>query len=103
MSDVRNYFKPTGEPLAPHELSADAAAAVQNVDVVPVKFDLDGKPTAYAYRYKLVDKSSALEKLFRHLGLYEKDNQRKVDAVSDFLSAIHDGGSRILLEPPEQS
>jgi phage terminase small subunit len=99
MANVRNYFNQNGEPLAPHELSEEAAAAVQGVDVVPTKFDSDGKPTAWAYRYRLCDKSAAIDKLFRHFGLYEKESGRGTDPVKQLIESIHERGSRLPVRP----
>lgn len=36
----------------------------------------------------LVDKLGAMEKLFKHLGLYKVDNQQKVDALSEFFAEV---------------
>lgn len=39
------------------------------------------------------DKGAAMEKLFKHLGLYEKDNQQKTDPLASLLHAIASGNS----------
>lgn len=36
----------------------------------------------------LVDKLGAMEKLFKHLGLYKVDNQQKVDALGEFFAEV---------------
>jgi len=41
---------------------------------------------------KLIDKNQAVERWFKHFGLYEKDNKQKTDPVRDLLAAI-DGRS----------
>ena len=46
-------------------------------------------------RFRLSDRNSALDKLMRHLGLYEKDNKQPADAIAEMLAAIHGGGSRL--------
>jgi len=48
---------------------------------------------------KLWDKNSALDRLFKHFGLFEKDNKQKTDPIRDLLAAI-DGRSK--LAPPGQ-
>ncbi len=101
--DPRKLLDVDGKPIPLEHLPDDVAMAIQSVDIVPVKFQKEtGIPVAWAYRFKMADKNSAAEKLMKHLGLFEKDNQQQVDAVSDFLSAIHNAGSRIPLKPPEE-
>lgn len=50
--------------LLPHELDADTRAAIASFEI-----DEFGK-----VKYKFWDKNSALERLFKHKGLFEKDN-----------------------------
>ena len=37
------------------------------------------------------DKGAALEKVFKHLGLYEKDNEQKTDPLTALLQTITSG------------
>ena len=45
----------------------------------------------YLKKYRIADKNSALEKLFRHHGLYERDNEQKTDPLTSLLHAIAGG------------
>ena len=51
------------------------------------------KQTKEGIEVKMHSKMDALEKLARHLGLYEKDNQQKTDPLASLLSAIASGNS----------
>ena len=86
--DVRRLVDATGKPIPLHLLPADATAATQ--DVV-IKND-GGVQT---YKVRLCDRNSAVDKLMRHLGLYEKDNKQPADAIAEMLAAIHGDGSRL--------
>lgn len=49
------------------------------------------KETQFGIEIKMQDKGAALEKLFKHLGLYEKDNQQKTDPLASLLHRIAAG------------
>jgi len=51
------------------------------------------KMTKYGIEIAMHDKGAAMEKLFRHLGLYEKDNQQKTDPLAALLHSIANGNS----------
>jgi hypothetical protein len=51
------------------------------------------KMTKYGIEITMHDKGAAMEKLFRHLGLYEKDNQQKTDPLAALLHSIANGNS----------
>ena len=51
------------------------------------------KQTKEGIEIKMHSKMDALEKLARHLGMYEKDNQQKTDPLAALLSAIASGNS----------
>jgi phage terminase small subunit len=63
--DRRKLFRPDGTEKHPTEWDDDTAAAISHISATgPVPFD----------------KNAALEKAFKHLGLYERDNtQRRED------------------------
>ncbi len=44
--------------------------------------------TKYGLKVVMHDKVAAMEKLFKHLGLYEKDNEQKSDPLTDLLHKI---------------
>lgn len=76
-----------GAPRSLADLPDDVAAGVSSI-----KFHRDG-----ALEYKFWDKNSALEKLMKYLGLFEKDNkQQAANAVAAALNLI-DGRSTDLV------
>lgn len=77
-SDIRNIMKPDGTLKLPHELDADTAASVKSF-----KMDEYGK-----VEYQFWDKNSAMERLFKHKGLFELDNKQKTDPLSDLLGTL---------------
>lgn len=98
-SDTRKLFGPDGTLLMPHQWPDDIAAAVASVDVVEDSVtqqvetvdDENNKTTTtttttyarYTKKVKLWDKNPALDKLFRHMGLYERDNLQKNPILAD--------------------
>ena len=88
--DPRNLFFDDGTPKPITALDDDTAAALAGLDVVE-EFEGSGedrKFVGYTKKYKVADKNSALEKLFKHHGLYERDNQQKTDPIADMLKSI---------------
>lgn len=81
-ADVRQLYRPDGSLIPPHELSDDVAAAISGIDV---QESADG---TMVKKYKLADKNSAIERLFKHLGLYERDNAQKIDPLTAVLQSI---------------
>ncbi|WP_423454283.1 terminase small subunit [Ottowia sp. VDI28] len=49
------------------------------------------KQTQHGIEIKLNSKLDALEKVFKHLGLYEKDNQQKTDPLAALLHSLANG------------
>ncbi len=90
--DPRKLFRDDGEPKGIHDLDDDTAAAISGVKVSTRK-DEDGKGETTVTEYKISDKNTALEKLFKHLGLYELDNQQRVDPLVAVLDRINAAGN----------
>ena len=91
--DPRKLFNDDGSPKEITELDDDTAAAVAGIEVVE-QFEGSGKDrvfVGYLKKYRIADKNSALEKLFRHHGLYERDNGQKTDPLTSLLHAIAGG------------
>lgn len=62
------------------------------------------KHTKYGIEVQMHDKGAAMEKLFKHLGLYEKDNQQKTDPLAALLHRIansNSNGWRPVAQDPE--
>lgn len=79
--DPRKLLDSHGNPLPIHKLDADTAAAVG------VKVTLGAEDVGVVIDYKVSDKNMALEKLMKHLGLYEQDNKQKHESLADALMA----------------
>ncbi|MCQ8279876.1 terminase small subunit [Acetobacteraceae bacterium KSS8] len=78
-SDLRKAFSADGSRLLrPDEWSDDMAASVASMEI---ERRVEGKgedaEVYHVHKIKLWDKNAALEKICKHLGLYEKDNNQK--------------------------
>jgi hypothetical protein len=51
------------------------------------------KQTKFGIEIMTHSKDAAMEKLFKHLGLYERDNQQRVDPLASLLHSIASGNS----------
>lgn len=82
-SDIRKLFDADGNLIPLHLLDNDTAAFVAGVDVVTLAGD---DAPIQVRKIRLWSKVDALEKLFKHLGLYERDNLQKerLVIVKDF-------------------
>lgn len=77
--DPRKLFNADGSPKDIHALDDATAAAIAGLEVMEV-YDGTGKDrkfVGYLKKYKIADKNSALEKLMKHMGMFEKDNKQK--------------------------
>lgn len=74
-SDIRKLFNSDGSPKAIHEIDDATASAISSIEVGQMV--TDGKVTGRTCRIKFWDKNSAQERLFRHLGLFRKENASK--------------------------
>lgn len=105
--DPRKLFNDDGSPKGITELDDDTAAALAGIEVVE-QFEGSGKDrvfVGYLKKYRIADKNSALEKLFRHHGLYERDNEQKTDPLTSLLHAIAGGNGsafRPVADDPER-
>lgn len=91
--DIRKLYRDDGSPIPIHELDEDTARCIQGVDVLE-EYAGTGKDrvfVGYTKKYKVADKNVALEKLFKHFGLYEKDNQQKTDPITALMKAVTGG------------
>ena len=88
--DPRKLFFDDGTPKPITALDDDTAAALAGLDVLE-EFEGSGDErrfVGYTKKYKVADKNSALEKLFKHHGLYEKDNEQKTDPLVELLRGM---------------
>lgn len=85
-SDPRKMFDEDGQLVPIHELDDDTAAAIGGIDVnMRATRGPDGETnineTEGVHKIKVWDKNAALEKLSKHLGLFEKDNDQKAPTI----------------------
>jgi len=85
--DARKLFDNRGNPLPIQHLDDDTAAAIAGIKVREVPMGDDGQ-LATILEYKIADKNSALDKLMKYLGAYEKDNDQKARSLHDLISEI---------------
>ena len=88
--DPRKLFREDGSPKPISELDDDTAAALAGLDVHE-EYQGSGEDrvfVGFTKKYKVADKNAALEKLFKHHGLYEMDNSQKTDPLVEFLRGI---------------
>lgn len=94
-SDIANIMHADGRVKLPHELDPETRAAVASF-----KIDEYGR-----IEYKFWDKNSAIERLFKHKGLFEQDNKQKTDPLVDVLKTLGGnvlGPNRGVLPLPQQ-
>lgn len=77
-SSVANLMHPDGRVKLPMELDKATAAAVK-------KFKIDDLGRV---EYDFHDKNNALERLFKYLGLFEKDNKQKSDPLTALIDSL---------------
>lgn len=82
-SDPRKIYNDDGSIKPISELDDETAMAVQGIKVARLAEGSEG----VVLDIKLVDKNSAAEKLMKHLGMFEKDNQQKTESLADALLA----------------
>lgn len=71
--DVRSLYDENGHPLPVHQLSDDAAAAINGLDVVSVGNAELG--VGQVMKYKIPDKNKALESLAKILGYLDRTTE----------------------------
>ena len=64
-----------GKLLGLHELPVDIRRAIQGLEIITL---VDG---SLKYKYKFSDKGRSLERLERHLGMFEKDNEQGAPVI----------------------
>jgi phage terminase small subunit len=71
-SDIRKLFNADGSPKSINELDDLTAAAISSIEVAQMVSE--GNITGRVCKIKLWDKNSAQERLFKHLRLFDKQN-----------------------------
>ena len=73
--DPLDLFTNKGTIVSPEKLPERVRRAISSIEVIESKTK-DGEIQT-KYKYKFWDKGKSLERISRHLGLYEKDNLQK--------------------------
>lgn len=90
-SDIRQLFDEQGSMLPVQKWGDNIAAAVSSIKCTTDKF---GNETV---EVKFWNKDSALDKLFKHLGMYQLDNNQK-NPFAERLKLIPKDSMRLMLE-----
>ncbi|MCY1170548.1 Terminase small subunit [compost metagenome] len=88
--DVRRLFDADGAPIPFHELDPDTAACIVGIEVLE-EFEGTGKErrfVGFTKKYKVADKKGALDMLAKHHGIYEKDNEQKLNPLVELLKSM---------------
>ena len=95
--DIRKLTDAEGNPIPINQLDDDTAAAIQGLELATERSRDEDGSGAVVRKYKLADKNAALERLFKHLGLFQKDNDQNNPAKA--LQALLDvvDGSKLPL------
>lgn len=95
--DIRKLVDKEGNPIPINELDDDTAAAIQGLELASERSRDENGTETTVRKYKVADKNSALERLFKHLGLFERDNKQSngVEAMAAFVAELSARGSRL--------
>ena len=74
--DPVDLFTKEGTMLSPDQLPERIRRAISSIEVIELP-SRNGDVKQYKYKYRFWDKGKSLERISKHLGLYEKDNLQK--------------------------
>jgi len=94
-SDIRKLFNSDGSPKSIQELDDETAAAIQSIEIGQMMSE--GKVIGRTCKIKLCDKNAAQERLFKHLGLFRKENSPQATVSNIEVSFVSAGGERMAL------
>ena len=100
--DIRKLVDKDGNPLPISQLDDDTAAAIQGLDVATVGNMEIG--VGQVLKYKIADKNAAIERLFKHKGLFKADNEQNNpgDAMARFMAELSARGSRLPVKKSDE-
>ena len=91
--DYRKMFGKDGKLLDPLKMPDDVAAVVSGVKVSRVKRGDDVEESVI--ELKFWNKNTSLDSLFKHKGLYEKDNKQKKTDLSELIEELQGKGLKL--------
>jgi len=74
--DPVDLFTKEGTMLSPDQLPERIRRAISGIEIIELP-SKNGDVKQYKYKYRFWDKGKSLERISKHLGLYEKDNLQK--------------------------
>jgi phage terminase small subunit len=80
--DPARLVDKNGALLQLHEMAPEVRAAIASIEVSEDR-DEEGKVVGKLKKVKLWDKNSAIEKIMKHLGMFERDNKQKAGIFDD--------------------
>jgi phage terminase small subunit len=78
-SDIAGIFDANGILLPPKDIPAAIRRSISSIKVVE-HWDPKSKKMLHTYEYRFWDKGKAIERLSKHLGMFEKDNMQRLDS-----------------------
>lgn len=81
-ANIQDVFSGQWTPTSPHQLPSEVTAAVSSVQVKENGTDPATGEVLYSYKYTMWDKGKALERLSRHLGMYNDRVQAELGISS---------------------
>lgn len=94
---LADFYDESGALKLPSEWTEEmrhAAAGLKTHDLFEGRGDARVK-IGEVREIKMADKNAAVERWFKHFGLYEKDNKQKTDPVRDLLAAINGRSAKL--------
>jgi phage terminase small subunit len=83
-ANIQDYIQSENEIKDLSKISRDKAASVESIKKTVIEMGGTGESVSKktSIQFKLYDKISALEKIGRHLGIFELDNQQKAAVIN---------------------
>lgn len=100
-SDITRLFSgPT--PIPPDELPEDLRRAVSSIKIKELPLLGKSSKQQYEYEYRFWDKGRALERLEKHLGMFEKDNQQRGISIQELFESLSEISPDLALKIKEK-
>lgn len=84
-ANIQDYLEEGNKFLDAKSMEADKSAAIESIHITETEWE---GGTKTGVKFKLHDKISALEKIGRHLGIFEKDNEQQRDIIKVSVKAV---------------
>jgi phage terminase small subunit len=91
--DPRALVDEDGKPIPIKDLPDEIAACIQAIDVTETP--RAGLPPAVRHQVRFTDRIASIDRLMRHKGMFQADNDQRPSEIKDLLQAIHASGKRL--------